>query len=138
MLRSALATAASCADAYAPGPPFWVRTGTRTSLPRWVRTGGAGRLAPRPPRTVCTVYVLGTRTSHGRTVRTAYRGTPGSERHRLLNCGARDHPLVWQLAESLRIKAQAELRAQSSKFRVQLTLALTRTLTLAPALYSEL
>ena len=25
------------------------------------------------------LYVLGTRTSHGRTVRTAYRGTPGAE-----------------------------------------------------------
>ena len=29
---------------------------TRTSLPRWVRTGGAGRLAPRAPRTVRTGY----------------------------------------------------------------------------------
>jgi hypothetical protein len=28
--------------------------GARTSLPRWVRTGGAGRPVPRPPRTVRT------------------------------------------------------------------------------------
>jgi len=30
----------------------WVRTGARTSLPRWVRAGGAGRLVPSAPRTV--------------------------------------------------------------------------------------
>ena len=34
------------------------------SLPRWVRTGGAGRLAPRAPRPV----------------RTAHRGNPGPRR----------------------------------------------------------
>ena len=45
---------------------------TRTSLPRCVRTGGAGQLAPRAPRTV-----LATRTHLGRTVRTAYCGNPG-------------------------------------------------------------
>jgi hypothetical protein len=36
-----------------------VRTGyayQATRLPRWVRTGGAGRLAPRAPRTVRTGY----------------------------------------------------------------------------------
>ena len=30
-----------------------------------------------------------------------------SERHSLLNCGAHDHPLVWELAERVRIKANA-------------------------------
>ena len=34
----------------------WYVQATRTSLPRCVRTGGAGRLAPRAPRTVRTGY----------------------------------------------------------------------------------
>ena len=57
------------ADAYAPGPPL----GTyRLRLP-------ASRVGlPPGPR---VLYVLGTRTSLGSTVRTASRGTPGARRH---------------------------------------------------------
>ena len=43
---------------------------TRTSLPRTVRTGGAGRLVPRAH----VLYVRGTRTSLGRTAPSACRG----------------------------------------------------------------
>ena len=39
-----------------PGASVGYVQATRTSLPRWVRTGGAGRLAPRAPRTVRTGY----------------------------------------------------------------------------------
>ena len=52
----------------------WYVQATRTSLPRWVRTGRTGRLVPGPH----ALYVLGTRTSLGRWVRTAYRGNPGA------------------------------------------------------------
>ena len=41
---------------YHPGASAGYVRATRTSLPRWVRTGGAGRLAPRAPRTVRTGY----------------------------------------------------------------------------------
>ena len=70
----------------AQSPPKLTRTprasvgyvrATRTSLPRWVRTGGAGRLAPRAPRTIRTGYAyqawaFGTYT-------TAYCGNPVSK-----------------------------------------------------------
>ena len=36
---------------------------SRTSLPRCVRTGGAGRLGPRAPRTVCAGYAYQPRAS---------------------------------------------------------------------------
>ena len=29
-----------------------------------------------------------------------------SERHSLLNCGAHDHPLVWELGERVRVKVR--------------------------------
>ena len=39
-----------------PGGSVGYVRATRTSLPRWVRTGRTGRLAPRAPRTVRTGY----------------------------------------------------------------------------------
>ena len=39
-----------------PGASVGCVQATRTSLPSWVRTGGAGRLAPRAVRTVRTGY----------------------------------------------------------------------------------
>ena len=39
-----------------PGASVGYVRATRTSLPRWVRTGRTGRLAPRAPRTVRTGY----------------------------------------------------------------------------------
>ena len=45
-LLQLLAYALNPADACAPGPPLPYVRATRTSLPRWVRTGGAGRPDP--------------------------------------------------------------------------------------------
>ena len=47
-LLQLLAYALNPADACAPGPPLPYVRATRTSLPRWVRTGGAGGLTPGP------------------------------------------------------------------------------------------
>ena len=64
-------------DTYAPGASVGYEHAARTSLPRTVRTRGAGRLAPRPH----ALHVLGTRPSLGRTHQsTARRGTPGCSR----------------------------------------------------------
>ena len=41
-----------------PGASVGYVRATRTSLPRWVRTGGAGRLAPTAPRTVRTTRTV--------------------------------------------------------------------------------
>ena len=46
-----------CADTYTPAPVGYVQA-PRTSLPRCVRTGGAGRLAPRASRIAHRVRVL--------------------------------------------------------------------------------
>ena len=47
-----------------PGASVGYVRATRTSLPRWVRTGGTGRPAPGHH----ALYVLGTRARLGRTV----------------------------------------------------------------------
>jgi len=70
------------ADTYAPGPPL----GTyRLHVPasRVVYVPEAQGGLPPGPR---VLYVRGTRTSLGRTVRTAYLGTPGSSPARARSC----------------------------------------------------
>ena len=63
------------ADAYAPGPPLGTY-GLRVPASRVVYVPEAqGGLPPGPH----VQYVLGTRTSLGRWVRTAYCGTPGRD-----------------------------------------------------------
>ena len=63
----------SRADAYGPGPPLGTyRLRVPASRVGYVPEAQGG--LPPGPR---VLYVLGTRTSHGRTVRTAHRGTPG-------------------------------------------------------------
>eukprot|EP00964_Phaeocystis_antarctica_P069197 scaffold41997_cov72-Phaeocystis_antarctica.AAC.1 len=56
------------------GPPYCTYGLRGPACLRAVRTGGAGQLAPGPH----ALYVHRTRTSLGRAVRTAYRGTPGA------------------------------------------------------------
>ena len=55
-----------------PGASVGYVRATRPSLPRWVRTGGTGRLAPRAPRIVRTGYAYQRRAYRA----TAYRSTP--------------------------------------------------------------
>ena len=68
-----LENARAYVDAYAAGPPLGTY-GLRVPASRVKYVPEAqGGLPPGPH----VLYVLGTRTSLGRTVRTAYRGTPG-------------------------------------------------------------
>ena len=72
-----------------PGASVGYVQATRTSLSRWIRTGGAGRPAPRAPRTV-----LGTRTRLGRKYRVPWHprlaDAPGEDHvHRLPHGAAR-------------------------------------------------
>ncbi len=68
------------ADTYAPGPPLGTyRLHVPASRVGYVPEAQGG--LPPGPR---VLYVRGTRTSLGRTVRTAYRGTPGDSRQLLV------------------------------------------------------
>ena len=65
---------------YAPGPPLGTY-GLRVPASRVVYVPEAQGGLPPGPR---VLYVRGTRTSLGRTIRTAYRGTPGDSRQLLV------------------------------------------------------